>query len=130
MRVSLHRLAGSRCVALLARPGSTAQAQGKGHGKEHGDDHAQARATTAIGTTRRDDPRYEHRDHVRPRVTTRTAGASRPAWPKKPGGMPPGQYKKLYTTRQGASVLSDVLGRHGYQSFEPRRGRLALRVLS
>jgi hypothetical protein len=28
--------------------------------------------------------------------------------------MPPGQYKKLYTTRQGASVLSDVLGRHGY----------------
>ena len=28
--------------------------------------------------------------------------------------MPPGQYKKLYNARQGASVLSDVLGRHGY----------------
>ena len=32
----------------------------------------------------------------------------------KPGGMPPGQYKKLYNAGQGASVLSDVLGRHGY----------------
>jgi len=28
--------------------------------------------------------------------------------------MPPGQYKKLYSTHQGASVLSDVLGRRGY----------------
>jgi hypothetical protein len=28
--------------------------------------------------------------------------------------MPPGQYKKLYDTHRGASVLSDVLGRRGY----------------
>src|SRR6478672_10292412 len=37
-----------------------------------------------------------------------------PGLAKKPGGMPPGQYKKLYSAGQGASVLSDVLGRHGY----------------
>ena len=49
---------------------------------------------------------------------------------KKPGGMPPGQYKKLYNAGQGASVLSDVLGRHGYSRRADRgRRRLALRVL-
>jgi hypothetical protein len=37
-----------------------------------------------------------------------------PGLAKKPGQMPPGQYKKLYSTHQGASVLSDVLGRRGY----------------
>jgi hypothetical protein len=37
-----------------------------------------------------------------------------PGLAKKPGGMPPGQYKKLYGTDRGVSVLRDVLGRRGY----------------
>jgi hypothetical protein len=37
-----------------------------------------------------------------------------PGLAKKPGQMPPGQYKKLYTPVQGVDVLRDVLGRNGY----------------
>lgn len=38
-----------------------------------------------------------------------------PGLAKKPGGMPPGQYKKLrHNTHDGAVVLGDVLHRHGY----------------
>lgn len=38
-----------------------------------------------------------------------------PGLAKKPGQMPPGQYKKIYSTREGASVLGDILGRRGYR---------------
>jgi len=37
-----------------------------------------------------------------------------PGLAKKPGGMPPGQYKKRYRTREGATVLGDIFGRNGY----------------
>jgi hypothetical protein len=37
-----------------------------------------------------------------------------PGLAKKPGQMPPGQYKKYYTTKQGAGVLSDILRGRGY----------------
>lgn len=37
-----------------------------------------------------------------------------PGLAKKPGGMPPGQYKKRYGTRDGANVLGDIFGRNGY----------------
>ncbi len=37
-----------------------------------------------------------------------------PGLAKKPGGMPPGQYKKRYGTREGATVLGDIFGRNGY----------------
>jgi hypothetical protein len=37
-----------------------------------------------------------------------------PGLAKKPGGMPPGQYKKRYATSDGVVVLRDVFGRHGY----------------
>ena len=102
MRVSLHHLAGIAAMALLLTAAGTAQAQGKGHGKKHGD-HAQVRDDDHHSDARRDETRYEQGRRAIP-----------PGLAKKPGGMPPGQYKKLYTTRQGASVLSDVLGRHGY----------------
>lgn len=37
-----------------------------------------------------------------------------PGLAKKPGGMPPGQYKKIYGTNQGADVLGSVMRRRGY----------------
>ena len=113
MRVSLHHLAGIAAMALLLTAAGTAQAQGKWHGKKHGDDHAQVRDDDHRRDARRVDPRYEHRGDYDARYE-QGRRAIPPGLAKKPGGMPPGQYKKLYTTRQGASVLSDVLGRHGY----------------
>ena len=37
-----------------------------------------------------------------------------PGLAKKPGGMPPGQYKKMYRADQGADVLGGVMRRRGY----------------
>jgi len=37
-----------------------------------------------------------------------------PGLAKKPGGMPPGQYKKRYSTTEGSSVLRDILLGRGY----------------
>jgi hypothetical protein len=37
-----------------------------------------------------------------------------PGLAKKPGQMPPGQYKKRYNTHDGASVLSDIMRQRGY----------------
>jgi len=114
MQLPLSRMTGFAVAALFLASAGTAQAQGKGHGKGHDkghDEHAHAQV--------RDDDRYENRggyDH-RGDYDRRDDQARRsipPGLAKKPGGMPPGQYKKLYDTRQGASVLSDVLGRHGY----------------
>jgi len=117
MRLPLNRLAGFAVAALFLASASTAQAQGKGHGKGH-EKHEQAQA-------RRDDHDHDHDgDHERDARSENRSGydyrydqnrrSIPPGLAKKPGGMPPGQYKKLYNTGQGAYVLSDVLGRHGY----------------
>jgi hypothetical protein len=47
-----------------------------------------------------------------------------PGLAKKPGQMPPGQYKKRYGTQQGASVLGDIMRRDGYSVLRtiPRDG--------
>lgn len=37
-----------------------------------------------------------------------------PGLAKKPGQMPPGQYKKRYGTNEGADVLGGILRRRGY----------------
>lgn len=37
-----------------------------------------------------------------------------PGLAKKPGQMPPGQYKKRYGTNDGATVLGDIMRRRGY----------------
>lgn len=117
MRVPLHRLAGLAAAALLAASAGTAQAQGKGHGKEQ--KHAQADARgddrhRGDSDRRRDDRHvYDSRGDYDMRYDRGRRGVP-PGLAKKPGGMPPGQYKKLYSTHQGASVLSDVLGTRGY----------------
>ena len=129
MRVPLHRLAGVAAAALLAASAGTAQAQGKGHGKEH-----KSAAVESRGDDRHRDDRhvYQDRDGDDRHVTQnrddrhvygsgeydsrydRARNGVPPGLAKKPGQMPPGQYKKLYSTHQGAYVLSDVLGRRGY----------------
>ena len=129
MRVPLHRLAGAAVAALLVASAGTAQAQGKGHGKEHGAAQAEARGDDRHRDDRhrddrqRDDrhvynggdydPRYDRAGRGVPPGLAKKGGLP-PGLAKKPGGMPPGQYKKLYSTHQGASVLSDILGRRGY----------------
>jgi hypothetical protein len=110
MRVPLHRLAGIAAAALLVASADTARAQGKGHGKEHKSTRAEAR----VDDRHRDDRRvYDSHGDYDPRGD-RARKRVPPGLAKKPGGMPPGQYKKLYSADQGAYVLSDVLGRRGY----------------
>ena len=129
MRVPLHRLAAA--AALLVASASSAQAQGKGHGKEHKSAQAESRGDERhrddrqlyqrrdddrhVSRNRDDDDRhvYQNRGGYDQRYGRARNGVP-PGLAKKPGGMPPGQYKKLYSTHQGASVLSDVLGRRGY----------------
>ena len=113
MRVSLNRMAGLAVAALFLASAGTAQAQGKGHGKGHDkDEHAQVR-NDDHDRDHDHDGRYENRSHDDHRYDQGRKSIP-PGLAKKPGGMPPGQYKKLYSAGQGASVLSDVLGRHGY----------------
>ena len=116
MRFPLNRLAGLAVAALFLASAGTAQAQGKGHGKGHDkQEHAQVRVDDHDRDHARDG-RYDQRGDYDHRYDHRyDQGRSiPPGLAKKPGGMPPGQYKKLYNASQGASVLSDVLGRHGY----------------
>jgi uncharacterized protein involved in copper resistance len=129
MRVPLHRLIGVTAATLCLTAAGTAQAQGKGHGKQHqqvqarDDDHHRDDHRDGDDRRRADDDRrrgdhdYDARyDRARAGTPPGLAkkGGVPPGLAKKPGGMPPGQYKKLYSTHQGASILSDVLGRRGY----------------
>jgi hypothetical protein len=119
----LLRVAGV-AAALVFATSATARAQGKAHEKEHDKArHEEHAVDPRYGHDRQTDGRYERRDDRDSRYDRGRGGPPGlakkggipPGLAKKPGGMPPGQYKKLYSTRQGASVLSDVLGRHGYR---------------
>jgi hypothetical protein len=68
---------------------------------------------------KRDRDRDRKRDHKRDRDWDRNARYQDgrkvpPGLAKKPGQMPPGQYKKRYGTSQGADVLGGILRRRGY----------------
>ncbi|HEV7992320.1 MAG TPA: hypothetical protein VGP25_10890 [Gemmatimonadaceae bacterium] len=144
MRARLPRTIGVAAALFLAASGSAhAQGKGKDHGRgkgsEEGRRHEERRDNRHENrqagryVLRRDDgrldadPRYDPR--VDPRVDPRydprfeqraddrfRAQSRRvpPGLANKPGGMPPGQYKKLYGADQGAYVLRDVMGRRGY----------------
>jgi hypothetical protein len=92
MRFTANRIIGLTTAALIIAA-SPVLAQGKGKGKGHDKDHDRDR-----------DGRVIEEPH----------GNLPPGLAKKPGGMPPGQYKKLYTPQQGLPVLRDVFHRHGY----------------
>ena len=88
-------------IAVATMAGS-AQAQGRGRGEAKGKPEKDAKPVVA---------RTAGGDVV---VVPGNGHKVPPGLAKKPGQMPPGQYKKLYSTAQGASTLSDVLRRNGY----------------
>jgi hypothetical protein len=109
-------------AAVMALAG-TAQAQGKGKGKDKHDE----RRVERHEAKRDDDHDRDHdRDERRRNGSvvrsangdiTVVPGNGRkipPGLAKKPGQMPPGQYKKIYGTQDGANVLSDIFRRRGY----------------
>jgi hypothetical protein len=124
MRSHILRALGIGAAAMALA--TSAQAQGKGQGKGHEklrDKHHDIRRDD------RDD--RDDRDGRRDRDERRRSGIIRradgdvlivprnragvpPGLAKKPGQMPPGQYKKRYSTLQGANTLSDVFRRRGY----------------
>jgi hypothetical protein len=124
-----RRLLSLAVVALVLAAG-TAGAQGKGHDKGKGKgDEKKVEHSNGDVRVNRDDPRVSRVDprvnRVDPRVNRvdpryanregyRNGVRIPPGLAKKPGGMPPGQYRKRYGTPQGAVVLRDVLVQRGY----------------
>jgi hypothetical protein len=114
----------SLTVAAFLIAGASAEAQGKGQGKANAGGKAKSEA--ARSSARGGDVTDQRRDGViwRERRDGRDVYGGRtvygngtkvpPGLAKKPGQMPPGQYKKRYSTQQGASVLGDILRGRGY----------------
>ncbi len=86
-------------IALFAMAG-TAGAQGHGKGKDKGASH-EKRGNVVVRRADGD-------------VVVVPGRKVPPGLAKKPGQMPPGQYKKLYSTSDGATVLRDIFRRHNY----------------
>jgi hypothetical protein len=95
-------------IALLAMAG-TAGAQG--HGKGKGQGHQGQQEERGEGHGKRGNVIVQRAGGDVVVVPSRKVP---PGLAKKPGQMPPGQYKKLYSTADGASVLSDIFRRHNY----------------
>ena len=114
------RIAGL-AFAGLALVSGAAGAQGKGHGKGHGNEKA-AHGNQAARVDRDERDDRDERGANRGRDVYDVNGnrvygnATRvpPGLAKKPGQMPPGQYKKRYGTNEGADVLGGILRRRGY----------------
>lgn len=94
---------------------TSAEAQGRGR-----DDHEKHDKNRDKHHDKREDRDDRGRSGVLRRadgdiwVVPRNGARVPPGLAKKPGQMPPGQYKKRYTTLQGANVLSDIFRRRGY----------------
>ena len=109
MKKSLRILGLSAAALLIAASG--AQAQGKGHEKHKDNDKDHDRANTQrVVDERGRDIVYRNGDVYRNDDVRRVP----PGLAKKPGGMPPGQYKKRYGVSQGSTVLQQILGQRGY----------------
>ena len=123
MRNHIGRILAFSAAAMLVVSGS-ASAQGKSQEKSakankpakqiekmkhvddlHDDDRRADRVIVRDGNR---DIDGRHRDGYGSGVKTP------PGLAKKPGGMPPGQYKKRYGTNDGADILGGVLRRRGY----------------
>lgn len=116
MRSHIVKTLGVAAAAIALA--TSAQAQGRGHGREHDRDRQGDRRDH-----RDRDDRNDRNDRRRGTIERRQDGdvwAYRrngvpPGLAKKPGQMPPGQYKKrYYTPLQGAGTLSDIFRRRGY----------------
>lgn len=107
-------------VASLVLIAASAGAQGKGHDKgDKGKDRDKGKVERSENDDRDRDRRDirvgdDNRDHDRNREVFVDGRRIPPGLAKKPGGMPPGQFKKRFGTTQGVSVLSEILGQRGY----------------
>lgn len=122
------RLAGIAIALVLVA--ASAGAQGKGHDKDKGKGHDKRdgdEVRTSTGdVVRIRDPRDITRDRDgrsnypvhegrNDRDDDRRGGRRvPPGLAKKPGQMPPGQYKKRYGTNEGADILGGIFRRNGY----------------
>jgi hypothetical protein len=100
-----RRILGLAAALLLTAAGAQAQGHGHGNDKDHGKEHGKEAKEL------RQDERYEQRGE---RDVYDNGRRVPPGLAKKPGGMPPGQYKKHYTTQQGSGVLRDIFINRGY----------------
>lgn len=126
MRSYITRTLGFTAATLLLA--ASAQAQGKRNGNHHVDKHRTAEVRHSDNHVYRNSNRdiYRHdrsydRDVYRRydrdvygRDIYRSRGVP-PGLAKKPGHMPPGQYKKHYGTYEGANVLGEIMRRRGYR---------------
>jgi hypothetical protein len=98
MRSHILRAFGIATAALALA--SSAQAQGKGKGRDRDRERDDRQRSSVV-----------HRANGDVLLVPRNVP---PGLAKKPGQMPPGQFKKRYTTLQGANTLAGVLRRRGY----------------
>lgn len=106
MRSHILKALGIATAAMALATSAQAQGRGRDHdrGKQHDDHHDRddrGRATVV------------HRANGDVLLVPRNQWVP-PGLRNKPGQMPPGQFKKRYTTLQGANTLSSVLRRRGY----------------
>ncbi|MDB4877390.1 MAG: hypothetical protein JWM41_3836 [Gemmatimonadetes bacterium] len=103
MRHHIRRTLGLAAAVLLVA--ASAHAQGRGHDKGKGDEHGKAKG---------EDVRVPDANVIVQSPGVRGGRGIPPGLAKKPGQMPPGQYKKLYSPSQGADALSGVFRDRGY----------------
>ena len=141
MATRIMRIVGTASLGLLVA--ASAQAQGRNHGKDKGRERVvvvqrennRPRNVIVQRTDNRPRNVIVRREDNRPRtVIVRRDNRDRdydrddrydrygrydrripPGLAKKPGQMPPGQYKKHYQAYYGADVLSSVMRRRGYR---------------
>ena len=107
---SIARALGAVVVALGVAAGA-AGAQGKGKAQDKGQEKGKGAG--------------QHVVQPAPRGGDAPANArgngTPPGLAKKPGGMPPGQYKKRYRPDDGVVILRDVFGREGIRVIRVER---------
>ena len=123
MQSQTHRVIGLAVAAFVLVTG-TAQAQGKSHenGKDKDKDRDKGREQEQGNAKARHGDERRELEHEGNRVVVRNGNHPTmdvgtrvpPGLAKKPGGMPPGQYKKRYLAPQGGAILRDVLASRGY----------------
>ena len=100
--------------AALTLAAGSANAQGKSQGKGHEKGEQGKHANKDVERMERGSAEVIRDRDVN---DVRMHGNDRkvpPGLAKKPGQMPPGQYKKRYGPSEGATVLGDILRRNGY----------------
>jgi Ni/Co efflux regulator RcnB len=117
MRSHILKALGIAAAAMALATSTQAQGRGRDHGKDRDkhhegqDDHRDRHDRHDRHDRRGDIHRADGDVFFMPR---HRAGVP-PGLAKKPGQMPPGQFKKRYTTLQGANTLGSILRRRGYE---------------